>query len=275
MPLAGLLLACAAAGLAAAQPAVQAVERSGAQGLPELIDKVLANPSDAEARERLKNAAELAAGKEKKAMAAEKAGLLAGAKLDREKTLEMRASKEKRMRAWRRAYAKVCSLASDVDEIREAASSYEALLESSPVYSDNRPELAAASEKIKEIFYKTIKSEYPHLVEGRERIDERDIASLLFYRASTLDDSGRYTDTGSTQEALRKAERYRRLERQLGLQYSNLTNGIIFYSKRHYEEALALFDEVLAFDRENEEALYYWGLATQKINPAAGAEAAE
>jgi len=105
-------------------------------------------------------------------------------------------------------------------------------------------------------------------------IDERDIASLLFYRASTQDDYQRYTDTGGTQEALNKAERFRRLERELGVQYSNLNKGIALYSKRRYGEAIEFFDEVLSFDRDNEEALYYWALAAGKNKPAAGGEAA-
>ncbi|MDO8805776.1 MAG: hypothetical protein Q7R35_15255 [Elusimicrobiota bacterium] len=276
MTLARLLLAyAAAAGLAAAQPADPAGERAGAQALPALIDNVLNDPSNPESRERLKSAAELASAREKKAIAAEKAVLLAGAERDRKKTLEMRAAKEKRRRAWNKAFARVCSLAADADNMREAVYAYEALLEKSPVYSDNGEELAAASEKVKKILYRTIKSEYPHLVEGRDRIDERDIASLLFYRASTQDDLGRYADTSSTQEALNKADRFRRLERELRLQHSNLTKGISLYTKRHYSEALALFEEVLAFDRANEEALYFWVIARGKTKSAAGDEAGE
>jgi len=269
-----LLLACAAAaGLAGAQPAAPAGEKPGAQEVPGLVDKVLADPSDAEARARLKSAAGSGSAREKKAIAEEKAALLAGAERDRKKELKMWAAKEKRRRAWKRALDRVCSLASDADTIKQAVSAYEALLVNSPVYTDNREELSAASLKIKDIFFKTVKSEYPHLVQGRDRIDERDIASLLFYRASTQDDYQRYTDTGGTQEALNKAERFRRLERELGVQYSNLNKGIALYSKRRYGEAIAVFDEVLSFDRDNEEALYYWALASGKNKSTAVGEA--
>jgi len=153
--------------------------------------------------------------------------------------------------------------------MKEAVSAYEALLENAPVNSDNNEQRAAAVVKTKNIFFKTIKKEYPHLVQGRDHIDERDIASLLFSRASMQDDYHRYADSGTTQEALNKADRYRRLERELALQHSNLNKGLNLYSKRRYDEAIGYFEEVLSFDRANEEAFFYWSLSGKRISAAA------
>jgi len=268
MFLARLLSAfAAAAGLAAAQTGDKPPAKAEAQGVPALIDKVLADPADAGARERLRRAAEMALRQEKRAKVSEKAALLAGAQQDRKKVLTLRAAKEKRRRAWRKSLDRVCSQASSPDNIRLAVTGYEKLLESAPVYSDNREELAAGIERVKGVFFKTIKSEYPHLVEGRDRIDERDIASLLFSRAAAQGDYGEDYGADGTQEVLNKVDRFRRLERALGEQNSNLTRGLKLYSMRRYGEALDYFDAVLAFDRGNEEARFYQYLAQEKTEP--------
>lgn len=268
LPVRLLFAFAAAAVLSAAQTGGVSRGKAEAQEVPGLIDKVLADPADAAARGRLKSGVESALRMENKAKAAEKARLLAGAKNDRRKVLGLRASMEKRRRAWRKALGRVCSQASSPDNIRQAVSGYESLLEGAPVYSDNREELTAGIEKVKGVFYRTIKSEYPHLVEGRDRIDERDIASLLFSRAATQGDYGGGYGPDATQEVLNKVDRFKRLERTLGEQYADLTRGIRFYSLRRYGEALELFEEVLVFDRTNEEARFYQDLATGKTEPA-------
>ena len=267
-PVRVLLVFAAAACLAAAQTGTARPGKAEPQSVPRLIDKVLADPADAEARAQLKLAAELALRRQNRARDAEKARLLAGAQNDRKKVLKLRAAMEKRRRAWKKSLARVCSLASSPDNVRQAVSGYERLLQSAPVYSDNREELAAGVEKVKGVFYKTIKSEYPHLVEGRDRIDERDIASLLFSRTATQGDYGGDYGADATQEVLNKVDRFRRLERALGVQSDNLSRGIRFYSLQRYGDALDLLDEVLVFDRTNEEALFYNDLALGKTEPA-------
>ena len=76
MPPARLMLACAAAAVLviARAASAQAAEKPG---VPGLADKVIADPTDEAARERLKLAAGLADEGEKEAIAAERAELLA------------------------------------------------------------------------------------------------------------------------------------------------------------------------------------------------------
>lgn len=271
-----LIIAAAATACAAAEaPAARREALKEAQQLlragsyraavPRLMDLVAADPSDADARAALDRAASLAAADELRAAAYEKEELLAGAENDMRRLETMRRACARRLEAWRRALSRVCSLAGDPDTVRDAVNAYEKLLASAPVYTYDREELAAACAKVKDVFYRTIKKEYPYLVEGREHADERDIASLMFARASTQDDYGRYNDTGATQNVLDKADRLRSLERAAFQQQANLVKAVDLYGRRRYSESSELLEDVLAFDHSNEEALFYWGLSRSKI----------
>jgi len=253
-----------AAALAALLTALPAAAAETAPGLAQLIDGVLAAPADPKARALLREAAVAAAERQKAAALLEKKALLAGAERDRKLLLELRAVREARMRAWERDFATVCSFAGQADTAGEAVAAYERLLNETPVYSDNREQVKAAGEKIKSVFYETIKREFPYLVQGRTQTNERDIAALMFTRASVRDDNVRYLDTSVTQRILDIAARLRRVEGELGRQHVNLTEGLELYAKKRYAEALDLFAKVLSFDSENEEALFYRARAEEE-----------
>jgi len=266
MPLLRLLAIVAAAATAAAQqPAAAPVD---GPGVAALLDKVLADPSDAAARERLREAAEAAAAREKASAVSEQAALRTGADRDRKRVLDLRETKDRRMTAWEKKFSVVCSLAGSGETAGQAVAAYERLLENAPVYSDNREQLVADSVKVKTIFYNTIKKEFPYLVQDRTSANERDIAALMFARASETDESGRYIDTSGAQKTLDMAERLTRLERELELQYTNLGSGLELYAKKRYTEAAGFFEEVLAFDSENEEALFYRARAGEEAGAA-------
>ncbi len=264
MPLLRLLTLCAAV-LAAQQPAAQPAR---APGLAGLIDKVLADPANAQARARLREAAASAAAREQAAAASERAALMTGAGRDRRKVLELREVKSGRMEAWEKKFSRVCSMAGNADTAGDAVTAYESLLENAPVYSDNREALAADGVRIKKIFYETIRKAFPYLVQDRTSANERDIAALMFARASETDESNRYIDTGGAQKTLDMAERLTSLERELGLQNANLSSGLELYAKKRYPEAVELFEDVLAFDSENEEALFYRARADEEAGAA-------
>lgn len=246
------LPACAAL-LAAASAAAGEAPRKVAP----LIDKVLAAPADPAARTELRGAAEEAEAARKAAASAERRELMAGAERDKRDLEALRALKAARMRAWEDEFAKVCLLASAGATAGQAVDAYERLMDSAPVYSDNRDRVREAGERIKGIFYATIRREFPYIVQGRTRTDERDIAALLFTRASVHDENARYLDTGATQQILDTAARLRRREAELGRQYENLTAARELYAKRQYKPALELFGKVLDFDGGNEEAVFF------------------
>lgn len=229
------------------------------------IDMVLADPSDAEARAALKKVSELALARENRAVARERAELKAGAARDRRRVLALRAACDRRMKAWRGAASRVVSLAGDADTMDSAVAAYEKLLASAPVYYGRMPELLQETAAVKEAFYRSIKKEMPYLVEGRERVDERDIASLQFLRASSGDDSSRYLDGARTQQVIDRADGFRRLERRLAVRHAALSKGIELYSKGRYAEAYEELGGVLAGDPENEEAVFYSALAAEKM----------
>ncbi|MHB0996338.1 MAG: hypothetical protein ACYC2I_08225 [Elusimicrobiales bacterium] len=246
------LPACAAL-LAAAAAAAGEAPRAVAP----LIDKVLAAPADPAARAELEGAAGEAEAARKAAAARERRELMTAAARDKEVLDALRARKAKRLGAWEKEFSRVCALASAGITAGQAVAAYERLMDSAPVYSDNRELVRGAGEKIKGIFYATIRREFPYIVRGRARTDERDIAALLFTRASVHDENARYLDTGATQQILDMAARLRRREAELGRQYENLTAARELYAKRHYGPALELFEKVLAFDGGNEEAVFF------------------
>lgn len=233
-------------------------------GMVKLMDRVLADPSDEAARAELRTAVGLAVEKERRAAAAERQALVAGTVRDRAKILAMRAAKEKRFGAWKKDFSRACRLASGADTVKEAVAAYERLLETFPVYSDNRADLLESGIKIRKIFYDVIKKAYPYLVAGRSSIDERTLAALQFSRAAARQEFGDAPDSLAADKELKKAERFRRLERELAVQHENVKNAMDLYEKKRYAPSLKYFDEVILFDRNNEEALFYWALAKKR-----------
>ena len=275
-----LVLLLAALQPAAAQPAEKggdsvvkaAVSRVSAEEsrvtIQKLMDRVLADPADEEARKELRSAMVLAVGKERRASAAERQALLAGAGLDRGKILAMRAAKQKRLDAWNKAFLKACGLASGEDTVKEAVAAYESLLETFPVYSDNRAYLLASELRIKRIFYAVVKKAYPYLVAGRDTVDERTLAALQFSRVARLQEFGGHPDTTAAERELKKAERFRRLEKELVLKHENIKTAMDLYEIKRYADSLKNFDLALSYDRSNEEALFYRALARKKAGLA-------
>ena len=206
--------------------------------------------------------------KERRAASEERAALLAGAGLDRGRIMAMRASKKKRLDAWNDDFLKACALASGADTVKEAVAAYENLLETFPVYSDNRAYLLASGAKIKGIFYKVIKETYPYLVAGRDTVDERTLAALQFSRVAALQEFGGRPDTTAAERELKKAERLRRLERELVLKHENIKAAMDLYEIKRYADSLKNFDQALSYDRNNEEALFYRALARKKAGLA-------
>ncbi|MBI4351406.1 MAG: hypothetical protein HY550_08205 [Elusimicrobia bacterium] len=270
----GLALVLAALQPAAAQTAAgggepgakaarAAVDDSRA-GMLKLMDRVIADPSDEQARRELRVAAGLAVEKERLAFAAEREELLAGAGRERGKIMAMRAARKKRQDSWDRDFLKACGLASEAHTVKEAVSAYESLLETFPVYSDNRAYLLASGAKIKGIFYKVIKEIYPYLLAGRDSVDERTLAALQFSRVAAMQEYGGHPDTTAAEKELKKAERFRRLERELLLKHENIKTAMDLYEIKRYADSLKNFDQALAYDRNNEEALFYRALARKK-----------
>jgi hypothetical protein len=246
--------ACACAALLACAPAAAGEAR---REVTPLLDKVLAAPGDKAARAGLREAAARAEAERRAEAAGERAALRAAAAKDKENLDRLKALKAARMNGWEKEFARVCALASSGGTAGQAVADYERLMDSAPVYSDNRERLREADGKLKGIFYATIRREFPYLVQGRTWTDERDIAALMFTRASVRDEDTRYLDTGITQQVLDIAARLRRRETELGRQYENLKEGRELYAKRRHREALELFDKVLAFDSGNEEAQFF------------------
>ncbi len=275
MALLWLALLLAAPQPAAAQPAERGAEAGGKAaagaaeddlraGILKLMDRVIADPSDEAARAELLAASGRAVEKERSASVAEREALLAGAGRDREKMLAMSAAKKKRLDAWKNDFSKACSLASGADTVKEAVAAYEGLLETFPVYYDDRADLLASGTRIRGIFYRVIKKTYPYLVEGRNSIDERTLAALQFSRAAVRQEFGGAPDTDAAEKELKKAERFRQLERELFKKHENIKTAMDLFGIRRYAESLKYFDEALVYDRTNEEALFYRALAKKK-----------
>jgi tetratricopeptide (TPR) repeat protein len=266
--------------LAAFQPAAAQPARGGEAGaktaaskpsadelrgrILKLMDRVISDPSDEDARKDLRVAAGQAVETERSASDAERKALLAGMGQDQAKIQEMRAAKKARFDAWKRDFSKACSLASSADTVKEAVAAYEHLLETFPVYSDNRADLIEAGIRIKGIFYKVIKDAYPTLVAGRDSIDERTLAALQFSRVAALQEYGGAPDTTAAEKELKKAERFRRLERELAKQHENIKTAMDLYEKKRYASSLRYFDEAVSYDRGNEEALFFWELVKKR-----------
>lgn len=227
-----------------------------------LMDAVLADPSDAAARSRLKTAAGRAAASERGAAARERDSLLDEARRARERRDEMNAARERRMNVWQEEFSLACSLASSPDTAAEAVAAYERLLGAFPVYSDNAGALAEADARIRGIFFKTVKKHYPYLAEGRGEADSRMLAALQFTRVSENQSLyGGVRATGETEAQLKKAQKLRGLEAGLKLRHENLREALSLYERRQWEGAIELLEKELDSDDDNDEALYYLELA--------------
>lgn len=254
-----LALILAAAASAGAQ------ESPGRARMVKLMDRVISNPKDELAREKLDAEAKRAVAAERRFSEKERARLLEEAAKAKEKRDSMNAAKALRLAAWKKDFNRACSLASDPDTVRHAVEAYEELLLEFPVYSDTRKLLAASETRVMGIFYRTIKDSYPYLAQGRETADARMLASLVFSRASERQaEYGGSLTSGMAEAQLKKAERLNSLEALLKRQHSNFIEAISLYGRKHWPESIKYFDEILDFDSENEEALYYRELAAAK-----------
>jgi hypothetical protein len=263
--LAALLAAAAAAG---AQPQGKAPPRAE---ILELMDRVIADPADARARDGLSAAAGRAAAAEKAAAREERLALLASAGEARRRNDGLAAARKKRLSAWRKRFSKACSLASDADTAAAAVDLYEQLLRNFPVYSDGKDFFLDSSAKLRAIFFRTIKRAYPYLAEGRESADERMLAALQFSRVSERQSAfGGLPPARVAEAQLKKAEQLSRLEAVLKGLHDRMRNALALYSSGRLEEAEAEFLAVLEFDWQNEEALHYLSLARAKLKSGSG-----
>lgn len=255
--LAALLLAPAALSAEATKGA--AAERAE---LVRQIDRVLANPASDAAKVALESSVGRAAAAEKADAEAERAELMAAAEKDYAKLAALRAAKAERVREWEDDFSRACSLASGAATVRRAVDEYERLLSDFPVYSDTGELLRKSGEKIRGIFYVTIKKAYPYLAEGRTTADSRMLASLQFARsAAQQSETGGGTMSRVAERELRRADKLKRLEEEVARQQENMAAGLALFRRRRWAEAGKNFDAVLAFDKANEEAIYYKGLA--------------
>lgn len=253
-------LLCAGAGAEAPEPA----DPKRTEVLRQM-DRVLADPSDEKAKELLGLAADRASEAEKAAAAKERAALLAGAEKDYARLSEMQALRAERVAAWKKSFVRARSLASGAATVRRAVDDYERLLSGFPVYSDTAELLAGSDAEIRKVFYETIKKTYPYLAEGRATADAKMLASLQFARVSAQQaETGGGMVTRAAEAELKRADRLRRLREMAEKQLGNMSAGLALFRRRRWAESLKHFDEILAFDKANEEALYYKGLARSR-----------
>lgn len=265
-----VLAALLAAACPLAGQAVKPVEPAG--DVLKLVDKVIADPADAEARQRLAKAAGRAVDLEKETAASERAALLAEAEAARLRNEALAEAKRRRVAGWQKRFSRACSLAADADRAGDAVALYEELLQTFPVYSDTKELLAESDTRIRGIFFSTIKKSYPYLAEGRETADERMLASLQFSRASERQmEYGGRQPAGVAEAQLKKAQQLRNAEAELKRQQDTLKEGLSLFSRKRWAEAVKKLEEVAEYDRENEEALHYLELAKGKLKPAAEA----
>ncbi|OGR76556.1 MAG: hypothetical protein A2X32_12335 [Elusimicrobia bacterium GWC2_64_44] len=246
-------------------PAALSAEAGAAAERAELvrqIDRVLANPASDAAKVALESSVGRAAAAEKADAEAERAKLMAAAEKDYAKLAALRAAKAERVNEWEDDFSRACSLASGAATVRRAVDEYERLLSDFPVYSDTGELLRKSGEKIRGIFYATIKKAYPYLAEGRTTADSRMLASLQFARSAAQQSAtGGGTMSRVAERELRRADKLKRLEEEVTRQQENMAAGLALFRRRRWAEAGKNFDAVLAFDKANEEALYYKGLA--------------
>jgi len=233
------------------------------------MELVMADPENSRAREHLRLAGERVVKKEREAALAEKRRILTEANSSRRLIMTLRAAKEKRSVPWRASLAHAASLAGDINKVKEAVLAFEQWLKGVPVYSDNKKEFLGGIARIKVVFYRTIKSKYPYLVQGRTTVDSRDLASLTFSQESMSESADHYVETNQAQKVLEKADRLRRVERQILWHYRIVEKATELYCRTHYAESMAGFRDVLAFDAFNEEALFFLDQAQKRLGLAA------
>lgn len=239
------------------------------------MDEVVKNPKNRKAREYLHRAGALLLREEVDTASGERERLLLEARGLREKMSRFERDRRTRLAAWERLAERTSHLASDLDKIKEATASYKELLLKTPVYSDSAGDFSASLNAVKEIFYLTIKNEYPDLVGGKTTVDGSDMAAAAFADFSSVDfpDSGQ--KTRQTQAILDEAARITELETRLSSLFKYSSDAFRHYRAGRYDRAVASWKEVLKFDKGNEEALLYLDLAAghmkkEPLPPATG-----
>lgn len=245
-------------------PALQA-EGGGRAGLLSGIDRVLADPSDEAAKKELAAASAAAAATEKAAADAERQRLQAGADADYARLTDMRAEKAARVREWTKRFDRACELARGAATSKRAVDEYERLLAVFPVYTDSADLLRDSGVKIMSIFYETVKRDYPYLAAGRAAADSKMLASLQFARNSEqMSERGGGVNSGVADAEVRRADRLERTRRKVLDRLDDMSAGLTLVRRRRWDEALKYFEAVLAWDKGNEEALYYAKLARSR-----------
>ncbi len=230
--------------------------------LPRLIDRVVADPGSVSAHEELGAEAGKAVARQRKAWQEERTRLMREAAAAKAARDGMEEEKNGRLARWNADFSAACSMASRPDTVKEAVSAYERLLTVFPVYSGAEKTLEDSDRRIMGIFFRTIKRSYPYLAEGREAADARMLAALVFSRVSEKQSEfGGAPPSGMTEAQLRKAEKLDSLERVIRARLSDLNEALSLYGREHWGESVKYLDAVLAFDKGNEEALYYRDLA--------------
>ena len=235
------------------------------------MDAVVENPRDGRAMEYLKKTGARLLEEEEKTSGLKRQELLLGAEAARDKLEKYKKCRVERIAGWKLQVSRVMELASTPDNMKEAVVGYESLLLSAPVYSDGGRGYSAAAGSIKEVFYKTIKDNYPGLIDGKTTVDVRDLAAAAFINGASADTRGSGAHLRRTQAILDEADRISHLEASLDSLFRGAAEAVRLHSAGKYGEAAPLWKELLKFDDRNEEALLYLELAAGHAEALAAA----
>jgi tetratricopeptide (TPR) repeat protein len=229
------------------------------------MDIVLIDPNNAMAVEYLKKAGTLSINEETFRLQKEYKETIGQARSVKEKLNQLKKVKTKRLNKWNKLFSNTCNLAGNPDTIMVALRSYEDFLNKTPVYSDGRKEFQKYVQEIKKNLYQTLKSKYPVWVGTPKTVDERDLATVFFARETASDFSYRYVYSGTVQEILDTAYKIKFIENKILSLFQVAEESFEFYMRTRYEKSIKSWTEVIRFDLNNEEALFYVDLAKKRL----------
>ncbi|MCX5786846.1 MAG: hypothetical protein NTX59_14280 [Elusimicrobia bacterium] len=229
------------------------------------MDVLIEEPGNAAAARYLRDSGAMLDRQEKNGIIEEKDRLLREAAALKAAKARLRENQKRRLKAWKSVYSDVVKLAGSPETLREAVLQYEVFLKKAPAYSDGYARFTSDNAAIKKRFYKTMKSCYPVLFQNRDSVDARDLATLFFATGSESDSPYKYVNTQGTEQMLGKMQEVSGFEITAETGYKTASDAFRFYADGKYEISLGLWNQLLAGDPSNEEAVFYQKLAEGRV----------
>jgi len=229
------------------------------------MDIILEEPENKEAIKYIKKCGLTILDREKEENKRKAREILSDAIATKKELDRLDKEKKKQIKKMQKLFDTTYNYAEDIDKINDALIYYENFLKEVPIYSDGLERFLTSIKAIKEAFYTSIRKKYPFFISGKNYVDERDIATVYFIRDAMNEFSIRQIDPLLTEKILKRAEIIKNKEEEIISLYKTAENAWELYSRDLYSESIPLWEKIIKYNKENEEAKTYLSFAKKHL----------